>query len=1229
METINIKINGKEIKAQPGQTILEVVRGQKLDDIPTLCHSDELKPYGSCFVCVVEVKGRPNLVPSCATRVMPDMEIETRNERILDSRKTAFELLMSNHYADCVSPCQIGCPAGVDAQGYIALAAMGQAKKAVELVRKFNPLPAVCGRICVRKCEDVCRRMDVDAPVGINWVKRYVTDQPGVYDDIPECEPDTGKTVGIVGSGPASLTVAWFLGLKGYKSVMYEAMDRSGGMLRYGIPTYRLPDDVLDLEVAHICRVGSEIKYGVRVGKDITLDQLKEQHDAVFIGAGAWIGKEMRVPGELETEGVVMGVDFLQEKADDPSKVDGVVVVVGGGNTAMDVARTSWRCGADKVIVLYRRTKNEMPADKMELEDCIDEGIEILELAAPIGIIKDGNTLKALKCIRMTLGEPDASGRRRPVPQEGSEFELPCTMAVSAIGQGPILDGLKNIGGEEIGVSKWETYDVDTKTMKTNVDGVFAGGDAADDGPTVVIDAIRDGQRAAKSIYAFLAGEEFPAEPFYVTKDFWGKPGRAELGEVPEMPRHEIHLIDVEDRKLSFDEVASGFEPEDTDHEAKRCLSCGCVRYEDCALRLYSEEYGVDMDEFAGYARKHKVDDRHPYIIYDPNKCVLCSRCVRTCARVLPIAALGMTGRGFRTEMRPAMNDPLVETSCVSCGNCVDACPTAALTVKYPFPGRASLATEEVESRCAFCSLGCKIKVKSFADGRYYVASTGEPGQYLCRFGRFGYELYLKRHRLLQPLVREGSAQTPVTFDDGNAKIAGALKAAIDKHGADAVAVFASPELTNEELYLAGRIAREGLGTNNIGSLAMLSTGREAGELDGSIGFTASTDDRSAIADADLVICNNTNVEMDHLVLAADIIDACEKGAKMFVVNSILDTADETLSSVNMDPMRGRASILWNGVIKSLFDGGCFSEADAKKLPGGEAFVSGLNQDLATVADLTGVDEKKISAAAEMIAQAKKVVVIHSPDRPRDQAPGDLQTLTNLLLLLRAKGTDAELLLPRRSGNLAGLEVVGADPAFTVGRVAASGLPGATNHAELQALLSEGKIRAAIIIGEDPMEHNQTGSYLQNVEFLAAVDWTPTETTRFADVVLPNTTPLECGGTRCNFEGKRIEFNAGMSAPSGKSGFEVLAGLAGALGVKTAATVAEATAELDKVMAAKLGDKKAFYWNTGEAYSWDGKGSLVACDVRGKASKMPPAVTHAGKYKREIREVGTERFRVH
>ncbi len=1229
MSTITLEINGTEINARPGQTVLEVVQEHKLDTIPTLCHSPELKPYASCFLCVVEVEGRPGLAPSCATPVAPGMKVTTKNERIVRSRRTALELLLSNHYADCLAPCTLGCPAHVDVQGYIALANMGQYGKAVDLIRETNPLPGICGRICVRKCEVVCRRCDVDAPVGINNIKRFVTDMPEAFDHDPVREPSRGKSVGIVGSGPAGLTAAWFLGRKGYDPVIYEALPAAGGMLRYGIPEYRLPNADLDQEVDYIRKAGAEIRCNVRVGKDVTLDQLRAEHGAVFLAPGAMGGKGMYVKGEDETSGVVRGVDFLLEKTQNPEPMTGTVVVIGGGNTAVDVARTAWRLKADKVIVLYRRTRAEMPADDVEVADLLEEGIELMELIAPVGIVrKEDGSLKALRCVRMTLGEPDASGRRRPVPQEGSDYDLPCDWAMPSIGQTPLVEEILSGQEAEPGVSRWATFDIDTKTMETNVDGLYAGGDAADDGPTVVIDAIRDGQLAARAIHAFLSGEPLEQEPFGVTKEFWARPGKKELGEIPQSPRHEVHTIPVEKRVGSFAEVSTGYDDDDLEHEADRCLSCGCLAFDWCDLRLLAEEYEVDMDHFKGYVRKHKVDDRHPYVIYDPNKCILCARCIRTCERVLPISALGLINRGFQAEMRPAMNDPLVETSCISCGNCIDACPTGAISAKFAYDGRAALDLDLEKSHCGFCSIGCPITVCNISDTRYFVRPSGVPGEYLCHDGRFGAELFIRGKRLDGPRLREGMEHRAVTHEEAYSKAAAGLKAVAEKHGPESVGVFLYPDVSNEEMYLAGRIAREGLGTNNITSIAVLETGGTSGALDDSFGFTASTADRTALRDADLIICNNIDPQNYFLILGTEIIDAAKAGAKLVITGSTKQALVD-LADLYVDPMRGTAARFWNCITRSLIEQGHFPRETIEQMSGGKAFLDHITSyDSDTTCSITGVEMGQSKKAAEMIAAAKKVVLVQCPDRSRDLSPGDLQVMANLSLLIRACGGSSQMILPSLSANGAGMEISGADPAFTVGRVPANGLPGAKTREELFGMLRDGKIKAALVISEDPMSTDRVASYFGGVEFLTAVDWAQTETTLFADVAIPGSTFLESGGTRCNFEGKVLSYSPAVKPPAGATGWQVLAGLAAQLGLEVPDSVEALTAHIAEAARGNLGPHLPFLWNTGEEHAWDGSGSLVVADASARPAPRVPAFNASALYRRSVREVGLEHFRV-
>ncbi|MFA6235181.1 MAG: FAD-dependent oxidoreductase, partial [Bacteroidota bacterium] len=423
---VTLTINGQQVTASPEKSILQVCHEQNIDHIPTLCYDEKLPPFGACFLCVVEMEGQNRMFPACSTKVQEGMAINTSSQKVRRARKTCLELILSNHYADCFGPCRLNCPADVDIQGYMSLISMGKFTEAVALIKEKNPLPSVCGRVCTRKCEVNCRRTLVDSPVGIDFLKRYVADQDMIGDMWkPELKEDNGVRVAIIGGGPAGLTCAYYLALEGYRPVIYESLPHLGGMLRYGIPEYRLPKDVLDKEISWITDLGVEVHTQRTLGKDFGINDLFDQgFRSVFVGLGAQVGKPMAVENE-EAEGVLSGVEFLRQvEMQTQPDIKGRVVVVGGGNTAIDAARTSLRLGADEVILLYRRTRKEMPANEIEIVAAEEEGVQMQFLAAPVRVNVEENRMKSIRNIRMELGEPDASGRRRPVVVEGSDFDL-------------------------------------------------------------------------------------------------------------------------------------------------------------------------------------------------------------------------------------------------------------------------------------------------------------------------------------------------------------------------------------------------------------------------------------------------------------------------------------------------------------------------------------------------------------------------------------------------------------------------------------------------------------------------------------------------------------------------------------------------------------------------------------------------------------------------------------
>jgi NADPH-dependent glutamate synthase beta subunit-like oxidoreductase/NAD-dependent dihydropyrimidine dehydrogenase PreA subunit len=403
--------------------------------------------------------------------------------------------------------CERTCPVDLDIRGYVGLIADGKFKESLALIREKLAFPATIGRVCAHPCEENCNRGKKDEAPRIRDLKRFVADyeiQKKIEQPVPEIEKN-GKKVAVIGAGPAGLACAHDLALSGYDIKVFEALPVSGGMLAVGIPKYRLPRDILNLEIDYVTRLGVEIKNNIRIGTDISLDDLFTQgYEAVFIGVGCHIGQSARMEDE-DTEGVYSGVDYLRElNLGNEVRVEDRIAIIGGGNVAMDAARSSLRLGAKEVSVLYRRTRAEMPAADEEIEAAIEEGIKFEYLVAPQGVVKKDNKVAGIRCLRMELGEPDDSGRRRPVPIEGSEFEIELDMILPAIGQKADLSFLSDDNGIE--QTRWGTIITDPATGATSREGVFSGGDCVT-GPWIAIGAIADGKRSAVAIDNYLKGK--------------------------------------------------------------------------------------------------------------------------------------------------------------------------------------------------------------------------------------------------------------------------------------------------------------------------------------------------------------------------------------------------------------------------------------------------------------------------------------------------------------------------------------------------------------------------------------------------------------------------------------------------------------------------------------------------------------------------------------------------
>ncbi len=504
---------------------------------------------------------------------------------IIEVKTLSEKLMKFNQKNDPLAPCAQTCPAEINIPKYINQLREGKYKEAVQTIRMRNPLPLACGRVCPHPCEDLCRRGIEDEPVSINQLKRFVADyEMNSGSRIPiTCAPDTGKKVAVIGGGPAGLSCAFFLRRIGHQVDIFEAMPKLGGITRYGIPEYRLPKKVLDWEIQGILDLGIKAFTRVRFGVDFGLGSLMASgYQAVFLGIGAWEDYSLGIEGE-DLKGCFKGIDFLQRiGSGEKVELGKTAAVVGGGNTAVDCARTLLRLGLEKVYLVYRRTRKEMPANEVEIVASEEEGIDFVFLAAPTRVVADENgKCKQLEYLQMELGEPDASGRRRPEPVEGSETLLDVDMVISAIGQSPDASFKKQDPHPrmaDLELTRWNTIDNDPALLQASIPYIFTGGDAAT-GPALVVDAIGGGRRAARSIDCFLKGEPVEAVKDSLQKKQIPESIFTHVDGIKKIKRAKMPELHVSQRLGSMVEVDLVLPEEVARKEAERCLNCCRICY--------------------------------------------------------------------------------------------------------------------------------------------------------------------------------------------------------------------------------------------------------------------------------------------------------------------------------------------------------------------------------------------------------------------------------------------------------------------------------------------------------------------------------------------------------------------------------------------------------------------------------------------------------------------------
>lgn len=1074
MSKIYINIDGIECIGNKGDTILDIASKYGID-IPTMCHAEKVEKYGSCGLCVVEVEGSNKLIRACSIEAMDNMVIHTNTEKVRRNRKTSLELLLTDHRGDCIAPCKRACPGETDCQGYVGLVANREYREALKLVKKDLPFPASIGRVCPHPCEDECRRKYIDEAISIANIKSFIGDNDLRKDMeeifIPEIKNNTGKNIAIVGGGPAGLTVAYYLLEKGHNIVIYDKMPKMGGMLRYGIPEYRLPEKVLDDEINIIKRLGGKFKNNIEIGNHISLNYLRENYDAVYIGIGAWKSSKLNIENE-DCEGVIGGIDFLRKiNLGEKIYTGKKVLIVGGGNTAMDACRTAKRLGAEDITLIYRRSREEMPAEEIEIIEASEEGVKFEFLLSPVKVNIENNKGKSLVLEKMKLIKDKDSTRKKPIGT-GEYIELESDLIISAIGQKIDLKGL-----EDIKINSWGNISVDKYNFRTNLKGVFAGGDGINEGADIAIKAVGDGKKAAKIMDFYLRGIDIDySKPYIVTKDNeinkdyfidWDKRNRIQ------MPHKK-----PEDRLDNFSEINFGFTEKMAVKEATRCLSCGCHDVNECKLFEYANQYEVEPEKYSGYKHKREIEDSHPFIKIDIDKCILCGLCVRVCSEIADNEALGLVDRGFDTMMAPAMKRPLKETSCISCGNCIGTCPTGALQERQNIKHSLAYKGKLTNTICQNCSVGCNFDLETIEE--IYFRNIPRKNKSVnngnaCLLGRFGYEIVKDENRIKTPKIRKNNKLMDISWEEALKYTVSKLQSTVNTHGENSVALTIGDNLSNEEIYLAKEIFNN-LNSDNIYSVNQGETG-----IYQSLGINNSTVDFSQIEMADTLLLIGANPIKSHTVLGFRLNQMRKNGGKIYTFNKEKIHEDRWAENIFKD----ERDII--KLEKALLD--LYHKEDLNNL-------EKLRENLKDIKPT----EEIINLAKIFKGSSRGIIII---DEKNLSYEGQRRIGNILLLSEKINKPRNGLLILKDQCNSQGLWDMGIRK----------------NKEMLIKKIQDKKIKTIVTLGEDITDLDYS-----NIDFIISLDTFMSKYSKDADIILPLSMYGESCGSYTNTEG-RLQFS--------------------------------------------------------------------------------------------------------